>query len=95
MDEDIVENNNNMKFGSLNKYSPLMGSVKPMHGHQHMSMTSLSPSPFQSQNTTEQVLPTPPNMHTGWLHPSVNNLSFSHSQRYTTVNLTLSLTMSY
>lgn len=91
----LENNNNSNKFGSLNKYSPLftVGKItsfpcKMTIGScdtQPNSMTNLSaptptsPSPFQSllvHGTGDHLaLPTPP----GLLHPTINNLSFTHS----------------
>uniref|UniRef100_A0A1B6F466 cyclin-dependent kinase n=1 Tax=Cuerna arida TaxID=1464854 RepID=A0A1B6F466_9HEMI len=74
-DDDVGENNNSIKFSTLNKYSPL----KPMTDHQPTSLT-MTPSPFQS-GVNEHLLPTPTSLHTGLLHPSVNNISFTNALR--------------
>ncbi|XP_054269610.1 cyclin-dependent kinase-like 4 isoform X2 [Macrosteles quadrilineatus] len=70
-DDDVGENNNNVKF--LNKYSPLLGSLKPLHDNnpQHHSLT-----PTTLSLHTEPQLPTPQHS----LHPAVtvSNISLSY-----------------
>lgn len=80
-EEDMVENNNSSKFNSLNKYSPLTNNLKPVQDSL-LSVTTNSPSPFHSLGVVDQSLHTPPTLSTtGLLHPTVSNISFSHSLR--------------